>query len=209
MTTETLHEPPLPELPPEIAEAVARTVTYANDDESITVIARGDMTLSEVDIQVFPQSERTEIGAQLTSVCSVALDDVQEWTTATLLSSGLIDAETQQLMMGAGPMPESGELPDPVVVTDGVVTDGVVTVVVGPDMRLASITVEHLEDPTAIGPATVRAVNRALLLARGGVEDDLDAQAEQRIAELDAELDKIHSTLDGIDRQLDDIDRSL
>jgi len=118
MTTETLHEPPLPELPPEIAEAVARTVTYANDDESITVV-------------------------------------------------------------------------------------------VGPDMRLASITVEHLEDPTAIGPATVRAVNRALLLARGGVEDDLDAQAEQRIAELDAELDKIHSTLDGIDRQLDDIDRSL
>jgi len=83
------------------------------------------------------------------------------------------------------------------------------TAVVGPDMRLASITVEHLEDPTAIGPATVRAVNRALLLARGGVEDDLDAQAEQRIAELDAELDKIHSTLDGIDRQLDDIDRSL
>jgi len=43
------------------------------------------------------------------------------------------------------------------------------TAVVGPDMRLASITVEHLEDPTAIGPATVRAVNRALLLARGGV----------------------------------------
>ena len=204
MTTETLHEPPLPELPPEIAEAVARTVTYANDDESITVIARGDMTLSEVDIQVFPQSEPTEIGAQLTSVCSVALDDVQQWTTATLLSSGLVDAETQQLMMGAGPMPESGELPDPAVVTDGVVT-----VVVGPDMRLASITVEHLEDPTAIGPATVRAVNRALLLARGGVEDDLDAQAEQRIAELDAELDKIYSTLDGIDRQLDDIDRSL
>jgi hypothetical protein len=107
-------------------------------------------------------------------------------------------------MMGAGPMPEPGELPDPAVVTDGVVT-----VVVGPDMRLASITVEHLEDPTAIGPATVRAVNRALLLARGGVEDDLDAQAEQRIAELDAELDKIHSTLDGIDRQLGDIDRSL
>jgi len=101
--------------------------------------------------------------------------------------------------MGAGPMPEPGELPDPAVVT----------VVVGPDMRLASITVEHLEDPTAIGPATVRAVNRALLLARGGVEDDLDAQAEQRIAELDAELDKIYSTLDGIDRQLDDIDRSL
>ncbi|HEY8663192.1 MAG TPA: hypothetical protein VIL68_06200 [Propionibacteriaceae bacterium] len=62
-------------------------------------------------------------------------------------------------MMGAGPMPESRELPDPAVVTD----------VVGPDMRLASITVEHLEDPTAIGPATVRAVNRALLLARGGV----------------------------------------
>lgn len=119
MTTETLHEPPLPELPPEIAEAVARTVTYANDDESITVIARGDMTLSAVDIQVFPQSEPTEIGAQLTSVCSVALDDVQQWTTATLLSSGLIDAETQQLMMGAGPMPESRELPDPAVVTDG------------------------------------------------------------------------------------------
>ena len=58
MTTDTLHEPPLPELPPEIAEAVARTVTYANDDESITVIARGDMTLSEVDIQCSPSPSR-------------------------------------------------------------------------------------------------------------------------------------------------------
>jgi hypothetical protein len=76
-------------------------------------------------------------------------------------------------------------------------------------MRLASVTVEHLEDPTAIGPATVRAVNRALLLARGGVEDDLDARAEERITELDAELDRIHAKLDGLDRQLDEIERSL
>ena len=204
MTTETLQEPPLPGLPPEIAAAVGRTVTYTNDDESISVVARGDMTLYEVDLQVFPQSEATEVGAQLTSVCSVALDDVQQWTTGALLESGLIDDETRQYLLGAGPVPESGELPDPTIVADGVVT-----VVVGPDMRLTSITVEHLEEPTAIGPATVRAVNRALLLARGGVEDDLDARAEERIAELDAELDRIHANLDGLDRRLDEIDRSL
>ena len=204
MTTETLQEPPLPELPPEIAAAVGRTVTYTNDDESISVIARGDMTLYEVDIQVFPQSDTTEVGAQLTSVCSVALDDVQQWTTGALLESGLIDDETRQYLLGAGPAPESGELPDPTIVTDGVVT-----VVVGPDMRLTSITLDHLEEPAAIGPATVRAVNRALLMARGGVEDDLGARADERLAELDAELDRIHANLDGLDRQLDEIDRSL
>ena len=204
MTTETLQEPPLPELPPGIAAAVGRTVTYTNDDESISVVARGDMTLYEVDLLVFPQSDATEVGAQLTSVCSVALDDVQQWTTGALLESGLIDDETRQYLLGAGPVPESGELPDPTIVADGVVT-----VVVGPDMRLTSITVEHLEEPTAIGPATVRAVNRALLLARGGVEDDLDARAEERIAELDSELDRIHANLDGLDRRLDEIDRSL
>ena len=204
MTTEAAQEPPLPELPPEIAAAVTRTVTYANDDESVTVIARGDMTLYEVDLQVFPQADATEVGAQLTSVCSVALDDVQQWTTGALLESALIDDETRQYLLGAGPQPESGELPDP-----SVVTDGVVTVVVGPDMRLTSVTVDHLEEPAGIGPATVRAVNRALLLARGGVEDDLDARADSRIAELDAELDRIHANLDGLDRQLDEIDRSL
>ena len=204
MTTETLQEPPLPELPPEIAAAVGRTVTYTNDDESISVIARGDMTLYEVDIQVFPHSDATEVGAQLTSVCSVALDDVQQWTTGALLESGLIDDETRQYLLGAGPVPDSGELPDPTIVTDGVVT-----VVVGPDMRLTSITLDHLDEPAAIGPGTVRGVNRALLMARGGVEDDLGARADERIAQLDAELDRIHANLDGLDRQLDEIDRSL
>jgi len=204
MTTETASPPPLPELPAEVAQAVARTVTYTNDDESISVVARGDMTLHSVDLLVFGQADPTEVGAQLTSVCSVAIDDVQQWTTAALLSCGLIDDETRQYLLGAGPVPESGELPEAAVVTDGAVT-----VIVGADLRLTSITVENLDEPSAIGPATVRAVNRALLLARGGVEDDLDARAEERIAELDAELDRIHATLDDVDRQLDEIDRSL
>jgi hypothetical protein len=137
-------------------------------------------------------------------VCSVALDDVQQWTTGALVESGLIDDETRQYLLGAGPQPESGELSDP-----SVVTDGPVTVVVGPDMRLTSITLENLDEPATIGPATVRAVNRALVLARGGVEDDLDARSDARIAELDAELDRIHADLDGVDRQLDEIDRGL
>ena len=204
MSTEPVQDPPLPELPPEVAAAVTRTVTYTNDDESIRVVARGDMTLYEVDLQVFPQSDPTEVGAQLTSVCSVALDDVQQWTTGALRETGLIDDETRQYLLGAGPRPESGELPDP-----SVVSDGVVTVVVGADMRLSSIAVDHLEEPEYIGPATVRAVNRALLLARGGVEDDLDARADARIAELNAELDRIHADLDGLDRRLEEIDRSL
>lgn len=204
MSTESVQDLPLPELPPEIAAAVTRTVTYTNDDESISVVARGDMTLYEVDLQVFPQSDPTEVGAQLTSVCSVALDDVQQWTTGAMLESGLIDDETRQYLLGAGPHPESGQLPDP-----SVVSDGVVTVVVGADMRLSSITVDHLDEPEGIGPATVRAVNRALLAARGGVEDDLDARADERIAELDAELDRIHADLDGLDRRLDEIDRTL
>ncbi len=135
MTTDAPDRPPLPELPPEIAAAIARTVTYANDDESITVIARGDMTLGSVDVQIFPGSHPIEVGAQLTSVCSVALDDVQQWTTATLLQSALVDDETRAMMTGAGPVPESGILPDPTVVTHGAVT-----VTIGPDMRSA----EHL-----------------------------------------------------------------
>jgi hypothetical protein len=202
--TESPDRPPLPELPPEIAAALARTVTYANDDESITVIARGDMTLTEVDVQIFPGSDAAELGAQLTSVCAVALEDVTQWTTGTLLASGLIDEETRAMMMGAGPQPESGQLPDP-----SVVAQGAVTVVVGPDMRLHSISVADLDHPATIGPDTTVAVNKALVLARGGVEDDLDAMAEERIAELDAELDRIHASLDGVDEQLSAIDRSL
>lgn len=202
--TESPDRPPLPELPPEIAAALARTVTYANDDESITVIARGDMTLTEVDVQIFPGSDAAELGAQLTSVCAVALEDVTQWTTGTLLQSGLIDEETRAMMMGAGPQPESGQLPDP-----SVVAQGAVTVVVGPDMRLHSISVADLDHPATIGPDTTSAVNKALVLARGGVEDDLDAMAEERIAELDAELDRIHASLDGVDEHLSAIDRSL
>jgi hypothetical protein len=204
MTTDAPDRPPLPELPPEIAAAIARTVTYANDDESIAVIARGDMTLASVDVQIFPSSHPIEVGAQLTSVCSVALDDVQQWTTATLLQSSLVDDETRAMMTGAGPVPESGELPDPTVVTQGAVT-----VIIGADMRLQSISVEDLEEPAALGPDTVAAVNKALLLARGGAGEDLDAMADERIAQLDAELDRIHSTLDGLDEQLSAIDRSL
>ena len=204
MTTDAPDRPPLPELPPEIAAAIARTVTYANDDESITVIARGDMTLASVDVQVFPSSHAIEVGAQLTSVCSVALEDVQQWTTAALLQSSLVDDETRAMMTGAGPVPESGDLPDPTVVTQGAVT-----VIIGPDMRLQSVSVEDLEEPMAIGPDTVAAVNTALLLARGGAGDDLDAMADERIAQLDAELDRIHSTLDGLDEQLSALDRSL
>jgi len=204
MTTDAPDRPPLPELPPEIAAAIARTVTYANDDESITVIARGDMTLASVDVQIFPGSHATEVGAQLTSVCSVALEDVQQWTTATLLQSSLVDDETRAMMAGAGPVPESGVLPDPTVVTQGAVT-----VIIGPDMRLQSVSVDDLEESSAIGPDTVAAVNKALLLARGDAGDDLDAMADERIAELDAELDRIHSTLDGLDEQLSALDRSL
>lgn len=204
MTTESPDRPPLPELPPEIAAALARTVTYANDDESINVIAQGDMTLAEVDIQIFPSTDAAELGAQLTSVCAVALDDVQQWTTGTLLQSGLIDDETRAFMTGAGPVPESGQLPDPTVVTQGAVT-----VVIGPDMRLHSISVADLEHPAELGTDTVTAVNKALLLARGGGGDDLDAMAEERIAQLDAELDRIHASLDGLDEQLTAIDRSL
>ncbi len=204
MTTDSPDRPPLPELPPEIAAALARTVTYANDDESINVIARGDMTLAEVDIQIFPSTDAAELGAQLTSVCAVALDDVQQWTTGTLLQSGLIDDETRAVMTGAGPVPDSGQLPDPTVVTQGAVT-----VVVGPDMRLHQISVADLERPAELGPDTVAAVNKALLLARGGSDDDLEAMAEERIAQLDAELDRIHASLDGLDEQLTAIDRSL
>lgn len=204
MTTDAPDRPPLPELPPEIAAAIARTVTYANDDESITVIARGDMTLASVDVQIFPGSHAIEVGAQLTSVCSVALEDVQQWTTATLLQSSLVDDETRAMMTGAGPVPESGDLPDPTVVTQGAVT-----VIIGPDMRLQSVSVEDLEESAAIGPDTVAAVNKALLLARGDAGDDLDAMADERIAQLDAELDRIHSTLDGLDEQLSALDRSL
>lgn len=204
MTIDPPDRPPLPELPPEIAAAIARTVTYANDDESIIVIARGDMTLASVDVQIFPGSHAIEVGAQLTSVCSVALEDVQQWTTAALLRSSLVDDETRAMMTGAGPIPESGALPDPTVVTQGAVT-----VIIGPDMRLQSISVEDLEGSAAIGPDTVAAVNQALLLARGGAGDDLDAMADERIAQLDAELDRIHSTLDGLDEQLSAIDRSL
>jgi hypothetical protein len=134
----------------------------------------------------------------------VALDDVQQWTTATLLQSSLVDDETRAMMIGAGPVPESGELPDPTVVTQGAVT-----VIIGADMRLQSISVEDLEEPAALGPDTVAAVNKALLLARGGAGDDLDAMADERIAQLDAELDRIHSTLDGLDEQLSAIERSL
>jgi hypothetical protein len=204
MTTDAPDRPPLPELPPEIAAAVARTVTYVNDDESITVIARGDMTLASVDVQIFPGSHAIEVGAQLTSVCSVALEDVQQWTTATLLQSVLVDDEARAMMTGAGPAPESGAVPDPTVVTQGAVT-----VVVGADMRLQSISVEDLGGPSAIGPDTVAAVNKALLLARGGAGDDLEAMADERIAQLDAELDRIHSTLDGLDERLSAIDRGL
>lgn len=204
MTTDAPDRPPLPELPPEIAAAIARTVTYANEDESITVIARGDMTLASVDVQIFPGSHAIEVGAQLTSVCSVALEDVQQWTTATLLQSSLLDDETRAMMTGAGPVPESGDLPDPTVVTQGAVT-----VIIGPDMRLQSVSVEDLEESAAIGPDTVAAVNKAMLLARGDAGDDLDAMADERIAQLDAELDRIHSTLDGLDEQLSALDRSL
>lgn len=204
MTTDAPDRPPLPELPPEIAAAIARTVTYANDDESITVIARGDMTLASVDVQIFPGAHPFEVGAQLTSVCAVALDDVQQWTTSTLLQSSLIDDETRAMMTGAGPVPESGELPPPTVVTQGAIT-----VTIGPDMRLQGISVEDLDEPTALGPDTVAAVNKALLLARGDDGEDLDAMADERIAQLDAELDRIHSTLDGLDEQLSAIDRSL
>lgn len=200
MTTDA-QLPPLPELPPELATAIARTVTYASDDESVTVVAQGDMTLARADVQVFSQTEVTEVGAQLTSACAAALDDVQQWTTAALLSSGLLDEESEGMLTGAVP---EGELPPPVVVTDGVVT-----VIMGPDMRLASITLDHLEDPPAIGPSVVRAVNKALVLARGGVEDDLEATADARIAELDAELDRLHSSLDGVGRRLDELERSL
>jgi hypothetical protein len=84
-----------------------------------------------------------------------------------------------------------------------------VTVTVGPDMRLQSISVEDLEEPAALGPDTVAAVNTALLLARGGPGEDLDAMADERIAQLDAELDRINATLDGLDDELSAIDRSL
>lgn len=204
MTTDAPDRPPLPELPPEIAAAISRTVTYANDDESITVVARGDMTLASVDVQIFPGSHPIEVGAQLTSVCSVALEDVQLWTTATLLRSALVDDETRAMMTGAGPVPESGLLPDPTVVTQGAVT-----VIVGPDMRLQSVSIEDLEESSAIGPDTAAAVNKALLLARGGAGDDLDSMSDERIRQLDAELDRIHSTLDAVDEQLSAIDRSL
>jgi hypothetical protein len=162
------------------------------------------MTLASVDVQIFPGSHAIEVGAQLTSVCSVALEDVQQWTTAALLRSSLVDDETRAMMTGEGPVPESGALPDPTVVTQGAVT-----VIIGPDMRLQSISVDDLEGSAAIGPDTVAAVNQALLLARGGAGDDLDAMADERIAQLDAELDRIHSTLDGLDEQLSAIDRSL
>lgn len=76
-------------------------------------------------------------------------------------------------------------------------------------MRLQSISVEDLVEPAAIGPDTVGAVSKALLLARGGPGDDPDAVADERMAQLDAELDRIHSTLDGLDEQLSAIDRSL
>lgn len=66
--------------------------------------------------------------------------------------------------------------------------------------------VKHLD---TIGADIVQAVNRALSAAQGGAAGDLDKQVDDRIAEFEAEIEKLDKSLDNLDAWLDELNKQL
>ena len=204
MSLEIPEIPDLPVLPEEIRQAVDRTFTYANEDETVHATTRGDQTLITVDVQVYEDADPEQIAEGITFACRAALDEALESLQAEMLASGLIDDELRAALLG---QVEPGQPAAPRQTYEATV--GSVTAVVDADTSLQRIFLAGLEEPERIGPDTVSAVNDALQQARGADQDDVTNLAEQRLAELGATMDRLSATLDPLSRRLDEISRSL
>ena len=202
MSLENPQIPDLPALPAELRQMLERTFTYASEDETVRATARGDLRLSEVDVQVFPETDTDQLDEQLSLVCRAALDDALESTRAAVLASPLA-GELAEPMLGLV------QTAEPAPAGPHEATIGLVTAVAGPE-GLLRVHVDNLLEPDRIGPETVKAVNAALQLARGGEDaDQLERLARERLAELDATLDQLSARLDPVMRRLNEISQSL
>lgn len=110
------------------------------------------------------------------------------------------------------PVPATEVDPDEAQATlhEGVSASGVVRAYVSGSLAFSHVQIAHLRSPDTLGADIVEAVNAAMTRAAAAFEvPGLDEAMATRIAQFDAEIDKLDESLAGLTAWIDEVHRDL